>query len=85
MALIIGNARIGTGLAGEIKAAIELELQKQYRDDFDAALAEKGLIAFGDAIATAVISHIKVNADLELSGVDSGIDTVIVTGPGAIE
>jgi hypothetical protein len=61
-----------------------LEMRKQYGNDFDEVLAEKGLIAYGDAIAAAVINHFEANADLKLSGVQSGASNVTVNGPNAI-
>ena len=84
MALTIGSARLGTGLAGAIKGELEDELTKQFGDEFDPVFSEKGLIAMGDAIARAVIEHFEDNAVLNLDGVESGTDNVTVNPPNAI-
>ena len=66
MALSIGSAAVGTGMAGAIIAQLDLafSIPTQGRPD-----AEK----MADALATAIVTHIKDNADVIIKTSDSAL------------
>lgn len=85
MALDIGSAAAGTGLAGAIDSELDTALSAAFGGDYDSAVAEPARQAISDGIATAVINYFKANLQLNLSGVTSGGDNVTVSPPDAIE
>jgi len=74
MALDIGSASGGTGLAGEMFTLLDDAMDAAFTPDYDSAVAEPALQALADAIAEAIIVHFEANADL--INVSAGGDTV---------
>ena len=67
MTLEAGSAVAGTGLAG----AMADEWESQYPDTFDREAAAPGI----DSMAVAIVDYITANAEVEVTGVQSGGDT----------
>lgn len=74
MALLAGSAELGTGLAGALMVQIELKFP------IPNETARKTAWDMADAFATAIVSHIKDNADVVIKTTDSGLQLTTTLG-----
>jgi hypothetical protein len=75
MAMVVGDARLGTGLAGAIASAM-----KDENDRYDVNKAGGDLLP--NAIAKAVVDYLKSNADV--NGVVVNTTTGVQVGVGGL-
>jgi hypothetical protein len=74
MALLAGSAELGTGLAGALMTQIELKFP------IPNEIARKTAWDMADAFATAIVTHIKENADVIIKTTDSGLQRSTLVG-----
>ena len=68
MAMVIGDASLGTGLAGAVYASMDQGLIDEFAGDHDSVFAEGGLYAVANSIAVSVVQHLIDNIDLAAAG-----------------